>query len=162
MGVEGLPALGAAAATAICFDGEGYHAPHCEACVLGYDYGSVAVIGWHQQYAAVAFDAESLEGEFAVDAANRQVAVLRLQRFVDHEYIAVSDPLLLHGVAHDTGVKRGCRVLHEFAVEIDTVRHIVLSRAWEAGSYATVGIWNQSDGGHICIIYYQSHSFAKV
>ena len=87
----------------------------------------------------VGLDVDILYGKFAVEDAHGHVAAVYLHALVDHEDVALVHVGVHHAVAHHAGIEGALGVLHEVAVQVDGVFHIVLRRRGETGTHALVG-----------------------
>lgn len=130
----------AEARTAVGLDGIDYDAPDYKFVAFIDVDRAVTAVARNELNMAVVGDMDSLQREFAVETADGQIVVLRLDRAVDHKNIALGDAFLDHGVADDTAVESRRRIGYEVFVEVDCFGYVVLGRRRKAGADAAVGV----------------------
>ena len=123
------------------FDVVGEHAPDDEVVLLGDADRLVLFVGGDEPEALPGLVyLDPLEGELAVDEGDDDIAVGRLDALVDDEQVAVVDAAVAHGVADGPGVEGGGRMAHQFLIEVDAVRHVVLRGRRETRPHALIGV----------------------
>ena len=129
-----------AARPAVVFYGVCHHSPYLEA-VVGCDEHRVELLAGGYEPHGSGGEVYAFEGEVAVEAAYGQIAVVRLEGAVYHQYVARLYAFVRHRVARHAAVERCRGVVYELAVEVDGFCEEVLCGRGESGLYAGVGVW---------------------
>lgn len=90
-------------------NGVGHDTPDAEVVFFRHFDGFESRIGGNQKN-GILLNSDEFQGEFAVDVANGRIAILRIQRFVNDQNIAVQNACILHGLAFDSAEKGAGRV----------------------------------------------------
>ena len=113
------------------------NAPNLEIALLAHVQFGKLLVGW-SEIDAIAAHTDALDREVTVNKADCNVAIVRIERLVDDEQVAIADAGINHRVADDAGTKRRSRVADEFTVQVDGVAKHALSRAGKSRLYAAL------------------------
>ena len=88
------------------FDDVGYYSPHLEVGFVVHPNLGKFRVGWHEPHSGFAYG-DSFERKLAIEVAHGDGAIVRVERFIHNNYVAVGDSGVDHRVAGNAGAE--CR-----------------------------------------------------